>query len=155
MLNQYHIDYRKKNRTKILAYYREYSKRNKLSINARKRKYFKLRCSMDPSFKIAHTMRSRLYAIVHYKRGKLHTKALVGCSFKELKQYLEDQFKPGMSWANYGTGFNGKGMQQWHIDHIRPCASFDLSNVMEQQKCFHYTNLQPLWARENIIKNAT
>jgi len=57
-----------------------------------------------------------------------------------------------MSWDNYGTGYNGKGMEQWHIDHIIPCASFDLSKPSEQKKCFHYTNLQPLWAKDNLRK---
>ena len=48
-----------------------------------------------------------------------------------------------MSWDNYGD---------WHIDHIRPCCSFDLSKIEEQEKCFHYSNLQPLWAEENMTK---
>jgi len=51
-----------------------------------------------------------------------------------------------MTWSNYGKG--------WHIDHIKPCASFDLSNPEQQKICFHYTNLQPLWAIDNIKKGA-
>jgi len=74
------------------------------------------------------------------------TMKLVGCSVKELKQYLENKFKEGMNWKNYGR--NG-----WHIDHILPCASFNLIKKEEQEKCFHYTNLQPLWAEENLRKN--
>lgn len=50
-----------------------------------------------------------------------------------------------MSWEN-------RGNFGWHVDHIKPCASFDLTKPEEQAKCFHYTNLQPLWARENIAK---
>ena len=49
----------------------------------------------------------------------------------------------GMSWENHGD---------WHVDHIRPCCSYDLTIEEEQKKCFHYTNLQPLWAEENLSK---
>jgi HNH endonuclease. len=52
-----------------------------------------------------------------------------------------------MSWDNYGR-------DGWHIDHIRPCASFDLTDPEQQRQCFHYTNLQPLWAADNIRKGA-
>ena len=58
-----------------------------------------------------------------------------------------------MTWDNHGTGANGKGMKEWHIDHILPCCTFDLINENEQQKCFFYKNLQPLWAKENLQKN--
>lgn len=60
-----------------------------------------------------------------------------------LKNWLKLQFKEKMSFENYGT---------WHIDHIRPCSSFDLSLSEHQEACFHYTNLQPLWAKENLKK---
>jgi hypothetical protein len=58
-------------------------------------------------------------------------------------QHLKDHFLPEMNWDNYGA---------WHIDHIRPCASFDLTDPEQQKQCFHYTNLQPLWAADNIRK---
>jgi hypothetical protein len=74
------------------------------------------------------------------------TMQLVGCTVKELKQYLEQKFKEGMSWYNYGK-------HGWHIDHIKPCSSFNLKKGNEQHKCFHYTNLQPLWAKENLQKS--
>lgn len=70
---------------------------------------------------------------------------LLGTDIAGLRQHLESLFKPGMSWSNYG--FFG-----WHIDHKRPCASFDLSDTAQQRQCFHYTNLQPLWWRENLSK---
>jgi hypothetical protein len=70
---------------------------------------------------------------------------LTGCTVPELRQHLQAQFTDGMNWSNYGrTG--------WHIDHIRPCASFDLADPKQQRQCFHYTNLQPLWAADNIRK---
>ena len=70
---------------------------------------------------------------------------LDGQFWKELKEHLEKQFKEGMSWENYG--FYG-----WHIDHILPLSSFDLTKAEEQKKAFHYTNLQPLSAKENLQK---
>lgn len=75
------------------------------------------------------------------KIGK--TVELLGCTIPELRQYLESLFEPNMSWDNYGA---------WHIDHIRPCASFDLTDPEQQKLCFHYTNLQPLWAEDNLKK---
>ena len=72
---------------------------------------------------------------------------LTGISMNGLKNYIEKQFKPGMTWTNYGR--NG-----WHIDHIKPCASFDLSNPKQQKQCFRYTNLQPLWAFDNLSKGS-
>ncbi len=69
---------------------------------------------------------------------------LLGCSIPNYKIYLERQFEKGMTWKNHG---------KWHIDHIRPCASFDLTRESEQLKCFNYKNTQPLWAIDNLIKN--
>jgi hypothetical protein len=68
---------------------------------------------------------------------------LVGCSVEDLKK----QFRDGMSWENYGR-------YGWHMDHIKPCASFNLINKEEQKECFHYTNLQPLRAEKNLSKAA-
>ena len=69
---------------------------------------------------------------------------LLGCSIEYFRQYMEAQFEEGMEWDNLG---------EWHIDHRRPCSSFDLNKPEEQRMCFHYTNLQPLWAAENIGKS--
>jgi hypothetical protein len=63
-----------------------------------------------------------------------------------LRAHLEAQFVPGMTWANHGA---------WHVDHIRPCASFNLEDPAEQRVCFHFSNLQPLWAQDNLAKGAT
>jgi hypothetical protein len=71
----------------------------------------------------------------------------VGCTIDELKIHLESLFVEGMTWENYGNGTN-----KWNIDHIIPCLYFDLTDAEEQRKCFHYTNLRPLWGIDNIKK---
>jgi hypothetical protein len=86
------------------------------------------------------------------KKGR--TLELLGCNIEFLREYIQKQFKEGMTWDNYGGGICGKGMTEWHIDHIKPCSSFDLSKSEEQYQCFHYTNLQPMWAKENWDKHA-
>jgi|SaaInlV_165m_DNA_1040744.scaffolds.fasta_scaffold21736_2 hypothetical protein len=78
------------------------------------------------------------------RKNKKHTMEYVGCSLEILKIHLENKFIEGMTWENQG---------EWHIDHIKPCASFDLDIEEERHKCFHYTNLQPLWGPDNISKS--
>ena len=103
----------------------------------------------DPNFKIKKTIRLRILKVLKRNRIKKCHKSvdLLGCTVEEAKVHLEKQFKEGMTWENHGN--NG-----WHIDHIIPCASFDLTDPEQQKKCFHYTNLQPLWAHENLSKGA-
>jgi len=79
----------------------------------------------------------------HGFRRCARAKELLGCSIEDLIRHLESRFTSGMSWENRG---------QWHVDHIRPCASFDLTDFDQQRVCFHYTNLQPLWGRDNRKK---
>ena len=106
----------------------------------------RLRSQTDTDFCLRKRLRSRLWDALqgNIKSGK--TFELLGCSFKNFKLYLESKFLPGMSWDNYGD---------WHIDHIKPCASYDLSLPEQQTRCFHYLNLQPLWAKDNLSKGAT
>lgn len=99
----------------------------------------------DLNFKISVAIRNRIKMAMKRNSKFSASKNLIGCSFDFLKQYIQSKFKTSMSWDNYGT---------WHIDHILPCASFDLSKSEEQLKCFHYSNLQPLWAKDNLSKGA-
>ena len=98
----------------------------------------------SPEWKVVQSTRTRLRELV--KNRSLHSSELTGCTGRELVAHLEAQFLPGMAWENYG-------IDGWHIDHIRPCASFDLTDPEQQKQCFHYTNLQPLWAADNLAKS--
>lgn len=110
-------------------------------------KYIARRYATDPDFKIKKLLRNRLWDALKASGAKKSKSALklVGCTIPFLKDYLAEKFDSKMSWDNYGD---------WHIDHIIPCNQFDLKLEQEQQRCFHYTNLQPLWAAENFSKGA-
>lgn len=123
------IKYRAKNREKIRLY---------------SRRYVKIRLK-DEKFKLRRNLGNRISAAIRGRR-MLDNTSLIGCSIEKLKDHLESKFKPGMTWCNYGI----KG---WHIDHIKPCASFDLHDPLQQAACFHWSNLQPLWAKENLRKS--
>ena len=99
----------------------------------------------EPLFKIKRNLRSRLRHAVKGNTKSAKTLELLGCSVESLKIHLEKQFLDGMSWENYG-------LHGWHIDHIIPCDYFDLSEESEQRKCFHYSNLRPLWAKDNLSR---
>jgi hypothetical protein len=89
-------------------------------------------------------MRTRIPKALKRNQKAGSTLILLGCSISELRVHLEKQFRRGMTWKNYGP--------VWHIDHIRPCASFDLTVPEQQRECFNFSNLQPLFAVENIRK---
>lgn len=95
-------------------------------------------------FRLKKVLSSKLSQELSGIRKTRNSQKLLGCSIDKLRECLESKFQPGMSWNNYG---------EWHIDHIKPCRSFDLSIESEQLKCFHYTNLQPLWAKDNLSKS--
>ena len=101
------------------------------------------RLNTKPEARITENLRRRTRAVLEGINKSDNTLALIGCSPKELKKHLESLFTKGMSWSNYG---------KWHIDHIKPCSSFDLTIESQQRECFNYQNLQPLWARDNLSK---
>ena len=109
------------------------------------RKTFKEKHKNDPRYKTVNNLRRRLKHLLDGTQKSEHTLTIIGCSRTELVAYLQSKFKIGMNWNNYG--FRG-----WHIDHIIPCSTFDFTKLEEQKKCFHYTNLQPLWWYENLKK---
>lgn len=137
-------EYIAQNKEKIKKYRRQYRKENKERINDNRKKYYE----NNLDFKIATNLRNRIGHALRSQKCSKNNKTinLVGCSLDKLKNYLESKFKEGMTWENHN-------MYGWHIDHIRPCKSFDLTDPEQQKECFHYTNLQPLWWWENLSKN--
>jgi len=101
----------------------------------------------NPQYKLAHNLRRRCLSALKGRYKFNTTFKLVGCSVEQLRRHIESLWSEGMSWDNYGIG-------GWHIDHIKPVSSFNLENEEQQKSAFHYTNLQPLWERENLIKGS-
>ena len=155
--NKEKISYLKKKwsikyRDYLREYKRKYYLKNKDKIIKKANDYQKNKRKNDVNFKILGQLRHRIWHVLKGHSKSKKTLDLLGCNIEQLRKHLASKFTKRMSWDNYGTGYNGKGMEQWHIDHIIPCASFDLSKPSEQKKCFHYTNLQPLWAKDNLRK---
>lgn len=167
---EYNILRRQKNKKKIKKQQQEYRAKNKdhlnkmrkqwgqenpdkVAINAKKHrekyrdkinKYRRQKRKNNVNFRLRTIISNRIRMAL--SRGSKNSTSydLTGCSWEHLKLYLESLFIDGMTWDNYG---------QWHIDHIKPCCSFDLSDIEQQKLCFHYTNLQPLWAIDNLKKS--
>jgi hypothetical protein len=97
------------------------------------------------SNRLAVNLRTRLRRVTLGHRRRSAVLGLLGCDLESFKRHLESLFQPDMTWENYG--YRG-----WHIDHVIPCTSFDLASPAEQARCFHYTNLQPLWRWDNQSK---
>ena len=137
--------YHQKNKEKILGRHKEYRHENREKIREINRVYQKKREKEDPGYKLARRLRNRLYyALKNNQRAGSAIKDL-GCSIEELKEHIEKQFQPGMSWDKWTTdGF--------HIDHIKPLCSFDLTDRQQFLEAVNYKNLRPLWAKENMAK---
>lgn len=132
------------NKERALKRAREYKKENRDKIN----RQIKNRRQKDAEKRISDNLRAYILKSLKRKSVKKTTKTfkLIGCDSICLKNHIESLWKNGMSWKNYG--YYG-----WHIDHIRPCSSFNLKNIKEQKECFNYLNLQPLWRKDHLLKS--
>jgi len=135
--------YTAKHKEKTALYQKKYRIKHKNKLNKQHNEARKRRLKNDINFRIRYNLRVRLFKALHRNQKTKTTIDLLGCSIDFFKGWIENQFQAGMTWDNYG---------KWEIDHIIPCASFDMSKEEEQTKCFHYTNLQPLWELDNIRK---
>lgn len=126
-------------------YQAEYRRNNLLAVNAATARYKRERLRSDPLFRAQYSMRARVFLAFRKKglpqRGR--TREILGCEWDELKTHMESRFTEGMSWDNYGS---------WHVDHIIPLSS--ATSEAELVRLCHFTNLQPLWAADNIRKGA-
>lgn len=118
--------------------YAKWAAANRERLNLYRRRRYKNKVT----FRLANNFRSRIHSVIFGTKSE-SASGLLGCSWDQFFGHLEIQFKPGMTWENYG---------QWHVDHKLPCASFDLTDPAQQKACFGYKNLQPLWAEENLRK---
>lgn len=159
------IAYRSANRAKYNEYNRKYAVKNKEKLAAKNAAWFKANpekmkiyakkwydanpgCAKvysKPQTRLAMLVRSRFYKALKNKQKRGSAVKLLDCTIEEAICYLEVRFQPGMTWDNQG---------KWHIDHIKPLASFNLEDPLQLAVACHYTNLQPLWAIDNIRKGA-
>jgi hypothetical protein len=150
---QRHKKFRDSNPDKVKEYAKKYNDNYRKGINrqnylAKKRELNKKYYHDNIETKLAQVLRNKLWKSVKDQNTNKENSALelVGCSKEELIEHIQSQFKRGMTWENWSL--NG-----WHIDHIRPISSFNLADPAQQKECFHYSNLQPLWAIENLKKS--
>ena len=146
-------EYYLKNKERRKEYSKEYHLKNKerareyrLKNKEKRRIHENKRMKTDLNYKFRKALGTRISQALKGLNKSKRTMELLGCTIEELWTNIESQFKKGMTRENHG---------QWHIDHIKPCASFDLTDPKQQEQCFHYSNLQPLWALENLSKGAT
>lgn len=148
--------YRAKNHKALNAQNREYYRENKAIILKKAtafketkreydREYKRARKKRDPQYKISMYLRTRLYQAIKKESKSGSAVRDLGCHIGFLRGWLECGFQDGMTWENYG---------EWHIDHRVPLSSVDLADPEQLKRVCHWSNLQPLWAEDNLSKGA-
>jgi transposase-like protein len=144
-------EYYVENRESILQGRKQYYIENREPIIARITQYTLDRLKRDMNFKIRYNLRNRVYNALHGTLKSDTTMKLLGCTIPLLHEWMEFQFYDGMDWDNYG--------EYWHIDHVMPCSSFDLTDPEQQKECFQWSNLRPKHVKERqtrwVSRNAT
>lgn len=133
-------EWAQRNKDKIRAASSKWKKNNRLKVN----NYIKNKRSIDPHYQMRTKISSTLNYSLNHRKNEYFIKD-IGCTVGELKIWLEAKFQPGMTWENWS-------LDGWHIDHKKDLKTFDLTNREQFLKASHYTNLQPLWAFENLQK---
>jgi hypothetical protein len=140
---EYKSKYRDELRIKRRTYVIQHKDKIKLYMREYLRAYRKKRLKEDATFKLARRARSQVHhALFGYAKAD-KTFNLIGCSAMQLRHWFSYQFEVGMTWDNYGM---------WHMDHVIPLSWFNLEDKEQQAIAFHWTNMQPLWAKDNLSK---
>ena len=142
----YNANYRDKNRAIIQKRTRAWYQNNLDANRKTQNKYYNTVGKYNIQQKLTKTIRSRTIKALKGNRKCESTAKLLGCSIEHAIAHLENQWTEGMDWDTHCP-------EGWHVDHILPCASFDLTDPAQQRLCFHYTNLQPMWGYKNIEKS--
>ena len=135
--------YKANNRVAVATYNKEYKTVNKVEVTAQNRIYYAQRRLVDPVFRIKANTRARIAGLMRNidRPGSVE---LLSCEYEQFIEWLTYQFDDKMTLDNYGA--------YWHLDHIKPCASFDVENLIEQKQCFHWSNIRPCEKNENREK---
>lgn len=133
------------NRQQVLEAQKKYRTDHAEAVAARSVARKRQRRQEDPVFRMVSNIRRRIRLGLKGEIKSSSTEGLLGCTFEDARRYIETRFSPGMSWSNYGA---------WHVDHIVPVSAFDMSDPAQQREAFVYTNLQPMWASDNLSKSA-
>ena len=139
------LEYKKKHYCDNLQYYTDKSRKYKQQNKEIRNKKLSIRLKNDSEYRFKCNLRARIFSALKGKDKSASTMELLGCSIDELWNHLESKFEPWMTRENHGL---------WHVDHKIACAKFDLTCPVQQLACFHYTNLQPLSATDNLSKGA-
>jgi len=140
--------YYKENKEKHKKWSADYALKNKEKLLAARRIWEKNKIESDSNYLMQKKLRSRVRMAMKcsgLKKSK-RTEDLIGCSIVELRSYIQNVFEDGMTWDNWSQ-------RGWHIDHKIPISWFNLKNESCMMKAFHFTNMKPMWAKENILKS--
>ena len=133
--------YNQDNKDKIREYALEWNQENRTRLN----EWYKNQYESDPNYKMRKLISSRVISALDGKNKSKRIVEILGCNIEEFKQHIESLFSPEMTWENHGD--------IWEIDHILPCASFDFTQEDSLEKCFHYSNHQPLFKTTEIAES--
>lgn len=141
-------NYSLNNKKKVTLKNKLWSQNNKSYIALKE----KTRRHEDINYRLIGNLRKRLNHALNKNQKTGSAINELGCSIEELKVHLESQFEPWMNWSNYGRYNSTK--KTWNIDHVKPLIMFDLTKPDQLSLASHYTNLQPMLAKDNFSKGA-